>query len=385
MSMRVPSVLHPSGLVLSVSKPLVLGGGHLYDLCDEVGGWRSTTHAVGGFWEAGCPVFGPAAVLEEWVESGLDRHLELHGPGGEVLWEGFVNQLTYTTGKETITVGPLMAVANEVDLWFSEIDTSVTPPILGDRAAAGWASDLTSQELYGIWRKILSGPGISRADVEQVRDLFLQERAYPKSTEQVGETSSTPRLNLVLAGYAQRMQVYPYDSATTGDQDLTTKLLALLAAEPNGLFPTTTPYLTANTTQVKAYENDHRKAWDIVKELVLKGDGALNRYLFGIYAGRLAHYEVAPARGVIGYEYNRATDTYRIPGGPPVQPWELLPGRWLLKPDLLPGRKFSGPDPRQRFLETVTFAAPRTATWTSGDADRLPQKLARLGISGIGE
>ena len=74
-------------------------------------------------------------------------------------------------------------------------------------------------------------------------------------------------------------------------------------------------------------------------------------------------------------------------GGAEVYPWNVLPGKWLMYTDFLPG--YVAPttlreDPRIEFIESVTFTAPDGVMVRGGNLETLPQVLAQLGLSGVG-
>lgn len=105
--------------------------------------------------------------------------------GRQAIYEQIPSSIEYlgSQGSLQISRGPLLEVANQVDLIYSTIDTSVSPPVLGVRIATGSTSDAESQSKYGVIEKILSTGGSTTIEAEQIRGTFLQENKEPQTTQ----------------------------------------------------------------------------------------------------------------------------------------------------------------------------------------------------------
>jgi hypothetical protein len=101
-------------------------------------------------------------------------------------------------------------------------------------------------------------------------------------------------ISLNCFGYIEWLKAYIYNVLTAGDTTLSVRIIAVLAADPNGIISTDYSKITLNALPVPAWENDNPKALDYINGLVVRGDAAFNRYTFGIYAGRRAYYTVMP-------------------------------------------------------------------------------------------
>ena len=313
-----------------------------------------------------------------------------YNPEGQTVFEGFVNALTLNLAGLTKTVGPVLNISNQVRLVFSYVDSSGDTSIVGLRLSTDWAEDLVSQERWGIIQRILSSGGATPEDADSLRDDYLRENAQPETDEQqsFGGNTSEPTLDLQILGYVHRLQNYVYNSTTTGAQDLSAKIAAVVAAEPNGYLSSATGFIAANTFQVAAYDNDNKVAWNIIKELVAKGDANNDRAIFGVYEDRTVHYQ--PVVEQIDYYQALSDPAQRIAteSGLVVAPWDVRPGRWLFSTDFLVGRVPNTTalrsDPRAEFIEGVTYRAPWALTLRGSKIRRIDQKLAKLGLAGIG-
>ena len=378
-----------TNLTVDVREPLLSGraGQHVGIVTPNASGWTHSSGALGGFLTAKIMLQGSIDFLDEWFDAGLGRDITLYGQGNEIVWNGFVNLITYGGSSLSAVRGPYLDIGNRAYMIFSTIDTTTSPPTLGIRLPTATYNDTMSQRAYGILQKILSAGGCQPAIAEQIVQTYLEEHAEPETSLTAADPSTQPMVTLDCVGYNAFLTTYDYNATTAGTQNLSTKLAAILAADPNGIFAAAE--IAVNTLAVKAYEQDNKEAWALIKSLVAMGDANEARYLFGIYEGRTPRYHAAPT--TIAYERKLTDQGQRIitAGQSIVKPWEVKASHWLFHTDFLVGRTQAIPaelrtDPRCAFLETVTYTAPWGLTWTGAKMSRLDQKLARLGLSGIG-
>jgi hypothetical protein len=372
-------------LTLSVYRPLVQGGEYLFDWRTSVESWRHETRAMGGYWSATSTQADNLTRAEEWLADGLGRHVEVHDEALNLVWEGFVDSVSIDVGGLNVTRGPLLNVANKVKLLYSTIDTSDGG--FGARASTAYAEDATSQARYGVIHKILSAGGLSQTNAEQIRDTYLAQNKTPETTSRFTLAGQdNVRLSIELLGYVHMQTIYPFASSTTGNGNLSTRLAAILDDDPNGLFSSANASIATNTVQVSQWEDDDPMAWEAIKGLVAMGDANDARYLYGVYGGRRVVYEAAPAAYTYRREIAAQGDIETIVGGT-VKPWAVKPGRWLLFPDFLVGRSQPSDlrqDPRAMFIERVVFSLPRGLQLDGSKVSTVEQKIARLGLMGIG-
>lgn len=376
---------------ISAFDPLVSGNALVDDsLGDKLdsGTYSHTISALGGYDSALIKIVDQQVNLEDWLANGLMRHIEVYNPSLVKIWEGFVNQIDIVLGGLSVTRGPLLQVSNNVALTYSTVDTTVSPPAIGMRATTAFSADASSQALYGVLESVLSAGGVSATEATTVRDVFLNENKNPQTSQRLNVGGGGITLSLQCLGYSHLFKKYVYNqTASTGTVNLSDALAAIIAADPNSIFSTSTSKITANTLQVKQYLNDNAAAWPLIQGLVARGDSSDNRYIFGIYNGRVPEYGAIPTD--FEYQQRLSDPAQRIetPQGIEVRPWDIRAGKWLFVPDFLIGQVQQSDlrlDPRMIFIESLTYTMPWGLQIQGGKTDKLSQKLAKLGLGGIG-
>lgn len=376
-----------TGITINVFMPLVMGGAWIRNITTIQSNYSHSISAFGGYDMASFNVDTNVTDLEDWLENGLMRHIVVYDEAQNVMWEGFVNRVSVSYGPLVISRGPALDIANRVKVVYSTVDTSITPPAVGVRTSTAVTNDTTSQTRYGIFQATLSAGGATAANALQIRNTYIAEHRNPSTTTSLSLAESrTVSVNVECLGY-QYLLNYIYTNTSTGTSTASAKITAILAANPNA---STVPFsvlgLSANSLAVPTYENDDTKAMEIIKGIVALGDSSDNRWLFGIYAGRTASYNIAPS----DVSYVQRVTTQEIvtetASGVKVFPWNVLPGKWMFVPDFLIGKpqpSIKREDPRFIFIESVTYTAPYGLSIQGGTTDKLPQKLAKFGLAGV--
>ena len=358
----------------------------------EIESYRHVLRALGGYWSAEFMVNAGREYIEEWLDERLGWHIEVHDEAGVTMFEGFVNEIDAVMGGFSVTRGPLLQAANKANLAYSTVDTTTTPPTVGLRALTGIQEDDAQQQVYGIIEKVLSAGGCTVAEALQVRRAWLADNARPRTTKRwsnapAGQTAFTVR----VLGYVHLMNHYIYSyTAATATENLEVKLARVLDQDLNDLLNSTNADIavTGASIAVRRYDDKQRTAWAIVKDLVARGDGEFDPYVFGVWANRRIVYAQAP--DTVDYHIRIADVAQRVqtPIGVEVYPWAVLPGKWALFTDFLVARAPPIADPRQDpralFIEQTTYTAPWNVDLQGGRVDRTSQRLAQLGLSGVG-
>lgn len=383
--MAIKSAFSGTGLSLVSYQQQALSGTWQATLTDLVSSWSHEIRALGGYYSASFTLNDTLTAVEDWLMDGLGRSIVVYDDAHCIIWEGFVNQITLGAGAIEVVRGPLLDICNRADIWYSTVDTSTTPPTVGIRKNIGLDNDTGSQAVYGILQSILSTGGCTEDNATQLRDMHLDYYAWPTTDTRMG-SGSAPTVKVECVGWVRMLEKYAYnDTVSDGEGNLSTKMASILTADPNSLF---TQSIATNTLQVPLYENDNAMAWDLLKGLTQLGDASFNRYLFGVYADRVAKYEAAPTAVEYLLALRDPAQAILSSAGASVRPWNVLPGKWLFFPDFLIGRvpEYTplAEDPRAAFLESVTFNAPYGLSWNSAKVRRIDQRLAQLGLSGMG-
>jgi hypothetical protein len=380
------------GLVMGVYQSLPSGGQWLYALDRAVLDYSHVISAWGGFDTASFRLVGPTVNIEEWLETGVGRHIQIRTAEQALAWEGFVNQVELQQGALTYTVGPLTDLANRVLCVYDALNTAYVPPTQEGRRTTVLVNDTDSQARYGIWEKEVSA-GLTTATVAaSVRDTFLAERRYPARTQAVGNSGASS-VTVSLAGYHNWLGAYTYaQSATSGTVSATALIQAILAADTNAIFSTDYTRLDTNALLVPAYEADNTGADAKLKEVVTLGDAASGRWNFGIYENRQAVYTAAQTTGNPSYVQSMQGSNQDVTlfSGARIWPWLVRPAQWIFMNDFLVGKPVSttlgsllATDLRCAFVEQVTYTAPYSLSWSGGRLSRLDQILAQVTMGGM--
>lgn len=371
----------------------VLKGGRYLDRFDNIFNYNHVIQAFGGFDQCSFDIAVNQNGMERWFEDGLGRHVVVYDEYGEISWEGFIDKVTVVDAGLEVSRGPLLESGNRVSLTYSGFDfdnaTSPDAPLPGIRKTTPFVDDTVAQDKYGIIYKMLSVSGVSNANALILRDMYIAENAEPVTSNSFSFMPENPSVTLECKGYSHWLNNFPYNNLVQGFSDLSDKIISILGSDPNGYISTDYSNIIENTLQVPSWENDFQKADGILKGTVAMGDSNNHRYTLGIYENRIAHYQAVPDH--IDYHihlHDQTRTIYSHPTDRIIQPWSVRPGRWIKFIDFLPGLSFNESnlryDPRNLFIEAVEFSMPNTFSFTGGRTDKLHQKVARLGLSGIG-
>jgi len=381
-------VSNPTTLLVEYSQPLVDGAGAVLGIFPP-SNYSHEIAAMGGFRSAQISFGGTRAELEEWFANGVGRHIRVMD-GIDLVWEGFVNQVSIQTGVLTAARGPLLAIGNKVKVAYQTVTYNTNPPIGGDAALTNNAEDTASQGRYGIVEKVLNGGSMNATEADQVRDTYLSEYKDPETTQQINtQAASANSVTLECLGYISWLDAFYYtETANSGTRQIKQKIEDVLGAEPNSFISTDYNRIDANSATVGRYEQDQQTGWAVIRDLVARGDSSGNRHLFGVYGDRIAQYGAIPTN--VLYEYRLGDKSRKISvlgSNQDVPYWKVRPGQWMRLPDFLIGRVGDdtpvGRDPRNIFIESVTYQIPWSVQINGGKTGKLAQLLAQKGLGGM--
>lgn len=387
--MVAPSLFELIGLSIQVSQPILRGGNWLENLTDKYDGYGHTISAAVGFDTASIEINGDLTYCESWFEDGLLRDITVYNQAGYIIWQGWVNQVQLSVAGLSVTTGPVLNIANRVEVVYSPLDTSVKPPASGTSTKTAVSNNTLSQTNYGIWHKLLSGGNVPDAEALQLRSTYMQENALPETASSINfDASDAPKITLNCLGYAYWLQAYPYNVTGTGTIAISTRLQAVMTASPNTVLSTVYSYVNTNTFAVPVSQNKDMIALDYIKSLVSVGDAANNRWTFGVYEDRQAYYSAIPTAAEYQYQLAEGSQSVRrYADNATVRPWDVRPAKWLFITDFLIGRVASSTmirdDPRMLFIESVSFAAPYTLQVQGAKVSTIAQQMAKLGLGGL--
>lgn len=384
---RRGTIYQQNKLAFLVTAPPWSNSGYATDHTQDVTGYDHTHAALGGFWSANLTMRLPLHDLEDWLQYGVGRQVQVKGRGTKTAWEGIVNRVTVNVGGYNMTVGPYLDIANKVKLAYSIFLQLGGGNATGIRVVTEPTSNLASQSKYGILAKVFSVGGIDSSAVAGLQAMLLERYSQPPRSEDLNLPGETGLryidLKLECIGYAHLFQKYTYSSTTAGTQNLSAKLAAIVAAEPNALFSSS---IATNTIQVPAAQTDDAEAWGLIKAMIAMGDTSLNRYTFGVYENRRVTYKAVDNSVVYVRPLREGASVIQDAQGGLLQPWEVRPGSYVLVTDLLPGKPVASDlnaEQRAIFADTVQYRMPDSLVINGAHAFRIEQRMAQMGLSGV--
>lgn len=385
--MAYPSITMYSPLWLG-ALPIVNGIKHLPE---------SYKHAidVGGGYES-CSFSLNCSMLqaEDWFMS-LGNHIEIHSDGLNQIWEGFVNKIEISAGDISVSRGPLMDVVNKVTVSYSEVNRGynlggVNVNLGGEQLYTTPYNDTVSQATWGVLEEILSAGSLNPGEINYLPQAYVDDNKNPHVSQDInlsGGGGEQPTVSISCRGYADFLEKYIYSETVAGAAtiDLSQKIQNILADDPNGIFSTDYSKIASNTTAVTRYDDKYKTAKSAINELMPLGDSSFNRYIWGVYNDRVVKYNAVPT--TIRYSYSILDGKSRVSeigGAAEVNPWEVLPGYYILISNLLPGIATNTSDikkdPRIMFIESVSYSAPYGVQLSGGKTDTISQRMNRLGL-----
>lgn len=346
------------------------------------------SEANGGHWSASLALELSQSEMEDWLNHGIGRDVEIYNQAGQIVWNGFVNRMSGSLGGVAVARGPLMDVINVLRVEYRAVSYNTNPPVGGNPKVTPVAVDYDSLEFYGTRQGVFSGGSGTDEEMINIRELFLREKAHPATSVDVnlsGGAGST--LTIELLGYYHMLRSYFYiDTDSVGTVAAGTKLRSVLAADPNQLF-TSLDRIEENAVQVGAYETGENTAEAIVKTLNNLGDPDYNRMRFSIQGRRVAVYEKIPDHVSYVFNPHDVSGKLKTPAGAVVEPWDVKVGRWV-RVSGLQSRTISGAsglrqDTGMVFIESVDYKAPYGLSLNGNRVSRVDQAVAQQGIKGM--
>jgi hypothetical protein len=352
----------------------------------EIQSAKYSLSSFGGYDGMGIQINDCQAVIDDWIANGLGRHIALYSPEGVGVWEGFVNEVKANLGTLSLQRGPLLDVSNYIQGTYTNHDTSVSPPYRSPTTYATPVSDSVSQGLFGYFLTTVQCGQVTSAQANQIVTMYLQEHAYPETTQKINVSSGSFNMTLTCLGYFHWFSTYTYVNNATGTVGISTQIQDIVNAQPNSVISTDFLNIATNAFAIPDGAYSEQEALGLLKNLVQLGDNSNNRYVVGVYDGQVLYYEVAPARTSVEYLQYLSDVGQRVRNkyGKPLPLWDIRPGKWLKTVDLLPGQVSEGTsdDPTFLFIEKIDYSIPASVSITASKHSQVRQQLNRLGLGG---
>lgn len=257
-----------------------------------------------------------------------------YGPAADVIWEGYLAEVSLAVGNERLTLG-LSELANAVRVRYQ--------PDIGAQVATAFATDADSTATYGRKELIYSGSGMSTTAAIALRDTLLGQRRWPVSSRAGGAGSKAEagevKLSLSGAGWASCLSWLTTSSSTSAVAVTTTQLQNLITA-----YVATNPFYSTDYRGVASsglsdtqwIEPDTTYQAKIARLMSL-GNSAGELLAWGCYEGR--RWKVNTWAGAtpttIAYRRSLGDGTIYDAYGAPVAPWLVRPDAMYQVVDLV--------------------------------------------------
>jgi len=359
----------------------------LGDMQNEVVSYNHTISAFMGFDKATCELLVPRIKMEDWLINGLGRYIRVHDSSLTVVWEGFVDQISYSVGGISISVGPLLDITNRVSAVFSDIAPSAGN-VSGTTDVTLIQEDADSQAEYGIIEGVINAGSMFRDEADQICSVYLADKKYPPKSLNLNIASmQNPSIRLSCRGFGYWLDAYIYEDLTDAVVASSTKVSDVIDADPNSII--LNKDISSNASLAYALENQNRSGLTVIKACVNLGDGSDNRWLFGVYENRTAVFEVIPNEIEYIYEVIDEKQTISGRGNKLIKPWNVRAGKWIEARDI-PLSQSPRPesydlryDIRSAFIESVTYTMPYSINISSANVGKADQAIAKYGIGAL--
>lgn len=322
--------------------------------------------SMGGFDTASCQIALDRRAGETALEQWIGNRVAIYAQNSMVpIWEGLISRVTLRAGGAVFTAS-LDEMFNKVRVTFSQRNatpnTQYTTPV----------NNTTSQAIYGIKEGNIDayGSGSNSADITQKTTLanrMLATRAYPKVSTAFGSGGSE-LVSVEMIGFYHTLKWETYDPGTeTGVTTPVVWIPALFVSASSSRFSNLNTFFdNTDATQISSntvFNSPMARSmtyWDAMLSLTEPGDGSA-RWVTGITGTdpntgtRRLYYAAANTTVEYTLSARRDVGQVRTLFGTRIPPWEVRPNRGVRITDVLTGWNLTGDDPREFFLEAVTY------------------------------
>lgn len=365
-----------------------LGNGRRFQARFIAYNYTHTHNAIGGFDSMTCDILCDRHTAELIYQNYRGNRIAAFVDNPEMIWEGFINRITYVPGNREFTVS-FDDMMNRVSVLYYNNATPAT-------TQTAEANNTTSQALYGVKQGTIEADIHYNADVTQktaVRNLNLAQKAYPLVSSRDASGMTLLRLECLgfywLWDWVQTATTSP--TLVTASQYVanwtvdTTFLGSALTFETKiyqtGAGPTGTwsQYITTNAAfnQSRQVQSGQTRL-EILQAILEAGDGSA-RWVLGITpldqlnssSGAMRYVYYRPAETAVNYTAKALSEpgVIRDQYGRAVEPWRVTADNIIRITDVLVGYSFPGDDPRQTYIEAVTYDAESQKVSYQGSDD----------------
>lgn len=295
--------------------------------------YNHETVLVGGYRSASFAFNANLVTAEEWIFTGIGRHIEIYSRQGNKVWEGIVNEISFNVGPRAIKIGPFMKMSNRINVGYQHPNYGIP----GDSNAGtydetGWADNLSSQRRYGIVEELVSGGTGENPEMVTLRDARLEQQAEPIVSETLssGQQGQEIAMTISCVGYSRLLEKQIYNLAWQSGWttvDLSAKIIAML--DENKFFVNQRAINRSIQTtgiDVPPEDSDNRTAWIIMSDHISKSPLS-NSLRCGMLEDMTFTLQVLPEETV--YSRSSGSNIIKDQYGNTVLNSEVVPGGYM--------------------------------------------------------
>lgn len=188
---------------------------------NSISGLTSYNHevlSVGGYRNANIVFNSNNIVAEDWFYNGVGRHIEVHSRLGNIVWEGLVNEVSFSVGDRKTKVKSLLDISNNIRIgWQYPNYNVVGDPLSGKYDETDWEINKISQVRYGVLDEFISGGSASYNEIIAMQIRLLESLSEPIISESISTGGSSPvSISLSCIGYARILEKQVYNQEWLG-------------------------------------------------------------------------------------------------------------------------------------------------------------------------
>lgn len=285
--------------------------------------WRRSTRLQGGFWQGSFSITGLSlGEMQEIFYSWLGYHVEERS-GGMISWEGMIYEV------DLVVAG--MRRRRSLDLMANAVRVRYTDSEDNTVKETAWAVENESVKRYGRKEEVASVDDTTTAAAQAHRDTLLKEYAWPWARPVSYQPVGGAWLDVRVCGY-----VFTANWRYVTVQDGT---LGNISDYVKDIVNTDCEFLSVGTIRQNTLQHRRQtgwavRAWDMIQELVKRGDVSGNPWRFWVDIGRVANYDAISTNPRY---YIRGPGQLQTLAGEPILSWHLRPG--VVRDEMYPVRR----------------------------------------------
>jgi hypothetical protein len=356
------------------------------DLSETVTGYTHTIGADGGYKSATISTTQPQRIIEEWLESGLNRKITVYNRASQIIWQGFVNILNSNFGSMNISLE--CAGFGEWLNKYTYTNTTSGLTTASTRIEAALAADPN-----GIMSTDYTGITANTLPIDSYTNDSKLAGNYIAGIAARGDTAFNRWTFGIYAG--QRGIYAPIPNTSEYQCSLSSSNMTIRYGPVLGIGNQVSLVYSTVDTSVTPPAVGVRKETATNDDLVSQAKYGIIRKVLSSGGCTAANADIIRDVFLAEGAYPVTTQTLTMTGmhiktdyGADVFPWNVLPGKIVFIDDFMAGRSIDyvhlRRDMRFMFIEQVKFTAPYSLELVGSRVQKLPQLLAQLGLMGVG-